>query len=140
MLKNHPIHPAFVHFPIACWSLATAGDVASIFYGEIAWRLSGVLHVSGTLIALITMLTGLIEMVKVDENSPAMKIVNLHMKFVMITWCLYATSLFLRLESGSLVKPDLLEICLSLSAFLFLFAVGLSGGTLVYKYRVGVKN
>ncbi|WP_343251093.1 DUF2231 domain-containing protein, partial [Pseudoxanthomonas sp. KAs_5_3] len=24
---RHPLHPALVHFPIACWSLATAGDL-----------------------------------------------------------------------------------------------------------------
>ena len=25
---KHPLHPALVHFPIACWSLATLADIA----------------------------------------------------------------------------------------------------------------
>ena len=30
---SHPLHPALVHFPIACWSLATVTDLASLYWG-----------------------------------------------------------------------------------------------------------
>lgn len=140
MLFKHPLHPALVHFPIACWSLATIGDLASPFFGDIVWQVSGMLLVSGTLIAIGAMLTGLLEIVKIDEHSPAMKIANLHMKLVMVSWCLYATSLFLRIEENSLTEPDLMETSLSLSGLIFLFAAGWYGATLVYEHKIGVKN
>ena len=31
---RHPLHPALVHFPIACWSLATAADLAGLAFAE----------------------------------------------------------------------------------------------------------
>ena len=140
MSFKHPLHPALVHFPIACWSLATIGDLASPFFDDIIWQISGALLASGTLIAIGAMLTGLMEIVKIDEHSPAMKIANLHMKLVMVTWCLYATSLFLRIEENSLSKPELLEMSLSLSGLIFLLAAGWYGAALVYEHKVGVKN
>lgn len=138
--QKHPVHPALVHFPIACWSLATIGDLASLYFGEMLWKLSGALLVIGTIFALVTMVSGLIEIAKIDEHSPAMKIVNLHMKLVMVTWCLYGTSLFLRIEESALSRPDLLEIGLSLSGFIFLLFASWYGATLVYEYKVGVRD
>src|SRR3546814_14287794 len=52
---RHPLHPALVHFPVACWSLATIADVASLWLGQPAWWLAGVLLVIGTIAALAAM-------------------------------------------------------------------------------------
>jgi uncharacterized membrane protein len=40
-MSRHPLHPAIVHFPIACWSLAVVADFASLLLGEAAWQWSG---------------------------------------------------------------------------------------------------
>jgi uncharacterized membrane protein len=135
---NHPLHPALVHFPIACWSLATAADMASLWFGEPAWRLAGVLLVLGTLIALAAMATGFIELLKVGAEHPATRDLNRHMLLMSTAWCLYATSLFLRLQGSALTQPDIVDLSLSVVGFVVLGIGGWFGGKLVYAHGVGV--
>src|SRR3546814_15511619 len=69
---RHPLHPALVHFPVACWSLATIADVASLWLGQPAWWLAGVLLVIGPIAALAAMGAGLFEFARIAEGSPAL--------------------------------------------------------------------
>lgn len=136
---RHPLHPAFVHFPIACWSLATLADIASLVWGRPAWMLAGVLLEVGTLTAIAAMVTGLIEFVKIGEHNPALRVANRHMMMVMATWIAYATSLFLRLGKGAaLLQPGTVAIALSIVGFLLLCSAGWLGAKLVYGHGVGV--
>lgn len=135
---SHPLHPALVHFPIACWSLATAADLASLVWGEPAWRFAGVLLVAGIGFSIPAMLAGFLELVKVADDNPAIKDVNRHMIVVMSALAFYTASLFLRLQGIHLMKPDPLAIALSVAGFLFLCVAGWLGGKLVYKHRLGV--
>jgi uncharacterized membrane protein len=135
---RHPLHPALVHFPIACWSLATAGDLASLVWGEPAWRLAGVLLVAGIGFSIPAMLAGFFELAKIAEEHPAIRDVNRHMIAVMCALAFYTTSLFMRLQGTHLVEPGLLAIGLSVLGLLFLVAAGWLGGKLVYGHRLGV--
>jgi uncharacterized membrane protein len=135
---GHPLHPALVHFPIACWSLATAADVASLWWGEPAWRLAGVLLALGTLIALAAMAAGFVELLKVPAQHPATRDLNRHMLLMLGAWCLYAASLFLRLQGTTLTAPDALDLGLSVVGFVVLGIGGWFGGKLVYTHGVGV--
>ena len=135
---SHPLHPALVHFPIACWSLATAADMASLWFGEPAWRLAGVLLVLGTLIALAAMATGFIELMKVGAEHPASRDLNRHVLLMLTAGCLYATSLVLRLQGTALTQPDTVDLGLSVAGFLVLGVGGWFGGKLVYGHGVGV--
>jgi uncharacterized membrane protein len=135
---NHPLHPALVHFPIACWSLATMADVASLAWGKPAWMLSGVLLVIGTVAALAAMATGFIELLKVDADHPATRDLNRHMLLVMTAWSAYAASLFLRLDGRTLTQPDVIDLGLSLVGFVVLCVAGWFGGKLVYGHGLGV--
>lgn len=137
---SHPLHPALVHFPIACWSLATAADVASLWWGKPAWMLAGVLLALGTLIALAAMATGFIELMKVGAEHPATRDLNRHLLLMLTAWCLYATSLFLRLQGTTLTQPDIVDLSLSVVGFLVLGVGGWFGGKLVYGHGVGVSK
>jgi uncharacterized membrane protein len=134
---RHPLHPALVHFPIACWSLASAADLASLYWGEPAWQLAGMLLVIGTIMAIAAMGSGFVELLKVGPQHPANADLNRHMLLVMIAWCLYATSLYLRSDGIRLVAPDPLAISLSIVAFVVLVAAGWFGGQLVYRHGLG---
>ncbi|KRE87191.1 hypothetical protein ASG75_03335 [Rhodanobacter sp. Soil772] len=135
---RHPLHPALVHFPIACWSLATAADLASPVWGEPAWRLAGVLLMAGVGFSIPAMLAGFLELAKVAEDNPAIKDVNRHMIMVMSALTCYVVSLFLRLHGTELIEPGLLAIGLSVLGFLCLGVAGWLGGKLVYGHRLGV--
>jgi uncharacterized membrane protein len=134
---RHPLHPALVHFPVACWSLATAADLASLHFGRPAWGLAGVLLAVGIACAIPTMLAGLLELVKIADGSPALKDVYRHMTAVMAALVLYAASLLLRLDGMALTAPGLVEIGLSVLGFGCLAVAGWLGGRLVYEHGVG---
>ncbi|HJW47255.1 MAG TPA: DUF2231 domain-containing protein [Lysobacter sp.] len=137
---NHPLHPALVHFPIACWSLATAADAVSLFWGEPAWKFAGLLLAIGTVAAIATMLAGFVELMKVDADSPAMRVANRHMLLAVIAWSCYAASLFLRLEGTTLREPGPVALGLSALGFAALCVTGWLGGTLVYEHGVGTRK
>lgn len=137
---SHPVHPILVHFPIAFWSFATLGDLLSLKYGERLSEITGACLILGTLMALVAMGGGLFDLLKIKSDSPAMKVLNQHIVFVLITWSLYASSLFLRIEEKTLIQAGILEVGLSVAGFICLCVTGLLGGRLVYEYGVGVEN
>ena len=138
MRHRHPLHPALVHFPVACWSLATAADFAGYAWGEPAWQLAGVLMLAGTAIAVAAIAAGFVEYLKVDEHSPALPDVHRHMVFAVTAWSCYAASLFLRVQSGSLAAPDGIAVALSAGGFVSLCCAGWMGARLVYGHGIGV--
>jgi uncharacterized membrane protein len=135
---RHPLHPALVHFPVACWSLATAADIASLVWGEPAWRFAGIVLLAGIGFSIPAMLAGFLELAKLAEDNPAIRDVNRHMLMVMCALACYVTSLFLRLHGTRLVEPGLLAIGSSVLGFLCLGVAGWLGGKLVYGHRLGV--
>ncbi|HEY8683851.1 MAG TPA: DUF2231 domain-containing protein [Rhodanobacter sp.] len=137
---RHPLHPALVHFPIACWSLATAADLASLVWGEPAWRFAGMLLVAGIGFSIPAMLAGFIELARIANDSPAIKDANRHMIAVMNSLAFYTASLFLRLQGTTLTRPGPLAIALSVVGFLSLCVAGWLGGKLVYRHRIGVSR
>lgn len=137
---SHPLHPALVHFPVACWSLATCADLASLVWGRPAWMLAGALLVIGTLTALAAMASGFMELLKLDADHPATRDVNRHMLLMMTAWSLYAASLFLRLDGMALTRPDAIDIGLGVAGFAVLAVAGWFGGKLVYGHGLGVEK
>lgn len=135
---RHPLHPALVHFPVACWSLASIADLASLHFGQPMWWLAGVLMTIGLVSAIPAALAGFLEFIRIDENSPALKVANRHMAMVMAAFSLYAASLLLRVDGVTLHAPGLIAIVLSVGGFAFLGIAGWLGGQLVYRYRLGV--
>ena len=137
---RHPIHPILVHFPVATWFLSTLGDIASPFTnGQVSW-MAGVLLVIGTITALLAMVAGMLELGKIDQQSPAMKIANQHMMLMMTSWSFYAVSLFLRLDGTHLGQPGMAAIALSVAGLIVLCIAGWLGGKLVYEYGVGGRS
>lgn len=134
---RHPLHPALAHFPIACWSLASASDLASLYLGQPAWWLAGVLMGIGLACAIPTMIAGFMELMRLPEDSAAIKDVNRHMIMVMAAFSLYLASLLMRIDAMVLHAPGMLAMALSLGGFVCLGVAGWLGGKLVYGHRLG---
>ena len=133
---RHPLHPALVHFPVACWSLAVVADVAGLWFGEAAWRWSGGLLVAGCSMGLAAMLAGLLELSRVPEGA-AMGDAWRHMGAMLLAFALFAARLLLRLDHLHLLPPDTLSLLLDGAGFLALSVGGWFGGRLVYIHGVG---
>lgn len=133
---RHPLHPAIVHFPVACWSLATLADFASLRFGEQAWQWSGGLLAVGCAMAVVALMAGMVEVARVPEG-PAMTDAYWHMGAMLTAFTLYATRLFVRLDHMQPLEPNTLALILSATGFIALGIGGYFGGKLVYGHGIG---
>lgn len=133
---RHPLHPAVVHFPVACWSLATACDFASLWLGETAWQWSSGLLTTGCALAVVALIAGLVELARVPEGA-AMRDAYIHMAVMLAAFTLFTTRLLLRLDGLQPLAPDALALALDAAGFVALAVGGWFGGRLVYGHGVG---
>ena len=133
---RHPLHPALVHFPVACWSLAVAADVAGLWIGEPAWRWSGGLLAVGCALAVPAILAGMAELPRVPDGVP-MRDAWVHMAAMLTAFTLFTTRLVLRLDHLQPLAPDRVSFLLDGGGFIALAVGGWFGGRLVYGHGVG---
>ena len=136
---THPVHPAIVHFPIACWVLGSLADLSGLFFTEATTEFAGILIMLGTLLAIPAMATGVMELIKIDSAAVEYQIASRHMNLILLSWTFYAVSLLLRFNNVESVS-EWVSILLSLVGLLFLSLAGWYGAKLVYEYGVGVKR
>lgn len=135
---KHPLHPALVHFPVACWSLATLADIAGLWWTRLPlWQLAAAMLVAGCAMGLLAAGAGLLELVKLPSDHPANGDAQRHMLAALGAWSLYATSLFLRSDGAMPAPPDALALAASIAGFMALAVAGWLGGKLVYVHGVG---
>ncbi len=133
---RHPLHPALVHFPVACWTLATLTDFASLWLGETAWRWSAGLLTVGCLMALLAMVAGLMELPRIPDG-PALRDTYWHMGIMLTAFALFSARLLLGLDHMQPQPPDLLSLLLDGAGFIALAIGGWLGGRLVYGHGIG---
>jgi len=133
---RHPLHPALVHFPVACWSLAVLADFASLRFGTAAWSWSGGLLAVGCAMAVLAMLAGMLELARVPEGA-ALQDAWWHMGAMLTAFTLFAARLLLRLDHFQPLAPDLTSLLLDVGGFLALVVGGWFGARLVYAHGVG---
>lgn len=133
---RHPLHPLFVHFPVACWSLAVAVDFAGLHFGAAAWSWSPGLLAVGCGMALVAMLAGFVELARVPEGA-ALRDAWWHMGLMSGAFAAFATRLLLRLNHLNPLPPDNVSLLLDAAGFLALTVGGWFGGRLVYGHGVG---
>ena len=138
---RHPLHPALVHFPVACWSLATLADgLARVWQPAVLQPLAALLIGIGCIAGLAAAAAGFLELLKLADGHPAERIAYLHMGLALGTWCLYAASLGLRVDHRQLLPPGAAALASSGVGFVLLLATGWLGGKLVYGHGVGVSG
>jgi len=127
-----------VHFPVACWTLGTVADFASLRFDARAWQWAGPLLAVGTLMAIPAALTGFLELVRIPKGSDALRDANYHMIAMTVALTFYALSVILRVDHMQFTAPGTVGIVLDFGGLLFLAIGGWLGGKLVYGHGVGV--
>lgn len=138
---GHPVHPLLVHFPTA---LLPADGVLSYLYctlGNASYYQAGAYCLwAGAGLGLLTMLTGLIDSLSITKDRKGAIALALYHGFVngllilifaviaFKSWQVFPRPHFVN-GTGVLIKGILI---------LGLFVGNYIGGSLVYKYRVGV--
>lgn len=135
---GHPLHPMLVHFPVACWTVGVAADLAGYASGHAGWWSFGLVCLNiGLVTGIAAILAGFLEFATLPKQHPAQATATLHMMWALVAWSFFALSLFLR--SGSAAEQlSLWATAASLGGLAALLAAGWLGGRLVYRFGVGV--
>ena len=137
---KHLLHPLIVHFPIACWSLSTLGDLAGLVLTTNLAQAIGILMFVGCISAIIGMAAGLYDARKIVNNAQTENTLDKHMYAAATAWCFYSFSLYSRWDGYIFNSPNTSAIITSVIGLVILFVAGWYGATLVYQYGVGVNE
>jgi uncharacterized membrane protein len=133
---RHPIHPALVHFPIACWVLALPCDIVAWMHWFPWGRAAYLLILGGVLLALPAMLAGMLDLRRVKNNEPAQAIAYRHIMLIACAWLSYLFSLMLRFEAPA--SSSGIGVLATATGFVLLLIGAWHGAELVYHHGVGV--
>lgn len=138
-LGGHPLHPALVHFPVACWTAAPVLDVLGLMgYGQPWWQAAFWCIATGAVTALAAMTAGLLDLVAMPAEHPAQAVAMRHMLLMTSAWCVFCVDLLLRpLHAEPTRMQGWLGLGLSLAGFLLLLTGAHAGARLVYDLGVG---
>jgi len=135
-----PIHPKFVHFPIALIITALILDILSrIFRKENLHETAVVIYVVAAVFTPFVVWVGLWEQQRLHLNHP---LLTQHKLFGLGTMCLSLVSLPVLwiLRRGSLKVFRMAFTCLLLCLSVMVTATAYLGGKMVYEYGAGVQN
>ncbi len=140
---GEPIHPMFVHYPIALWTTSVITDLIFYFNRNSSLMLiSKFLIAAGILGAILAAIRGLIDWTGITE--PAAKTIGTrHLILNVSALVLFGVSLYLRMKNygAALVGFHLkIPFAVSFVGWLLMAISASLGGKLVYQHRMGVKE
>jgi uncharacterized membrane protein len=134
---GHPLHPAFVHFPVALWSVSLLWDGLWVATGAERWWHAGYWSLAaGSAMAVPALLTGFLEYVRLPREHPGERSVVAHGAVMSAAAAAFVASLLLRQPTPPPAWSPL-QGTLSAAGFLLLLAGGWLAARLVYSHGVG---
>ena len=136
-----PIHPMFVHYPIALWTTSVITDLIFYFSRNTSLILiSKFLIAAGIVGAILAAIFGLIDWTGITDPV-AKKTGNLHLILNVSALILFSASLYFRMKNygAPLVGFHLkVPFVISVAGWLDMAIAASLGGKLVYEHRMGV--
>jgi len=138
-IGGHPLHPALVHFPVACWTAAPLLDLGYLLtQAPVWWQASFWCIAVGVATGLLAMCAGLMDLMALAADHPGQAVAQRHMLLMGSAWCLYVVALLLQ-RPDRMPEPTQLWTALGLSVagFVVLGLGAYQGARLVYDFGVG---
>lgn len=142
----HPWHPAVVHFPIACWVLATLVDLGGWFIElppipGIEWAgLSHLLLWGGVLLAVPAIAAGVADYLRLPEELQESAELSRHVAAMATAWLLFLAAAAWRVRSAPFAAAPAWGIMLlELAGSALLVAGGRFAAALVFE-RIAAYN
>lgn len=141
-----PLHPALVHFPIACWTAALGLELLALATGDAGWwRAGAVALAAGSLTGLAAMAAGLLEYAALAERPRLARLAERHMLLAGLAWTCFTADWLWRQSLAApgppaVPWPALGLLALSGGGFVLLVAAGHAGARLVYRHGVGIEE
>jgi uncharacterized membrane protein len=143
-VKGHPIHPMFVVFPLALFTVGLASLIAFTANGDGFWfHVAYLAMVIGGLLGLVAALFGLVDAFALPRDSRAKKAAIVHGAFTFSATALFfGAGMAMLVESANTAPHAELEVgfplVLSIVGFVLLMIGGALGWQLVGAHHVGV--
>jgi uncharacterized membrane protein len=135
-IKNHPLHPMLVGFPIGLWAFALVCDVVHAVSGNAVWQTVATYCVAGGIVgAILAAVPGLIDYLSIDK-AEMKRIANLHLAVNLGAVVIFAINLWLRFR---LPVGSNLPLGLSVVGVLAIGFGGWLGGEMVYVKGMAVE-
>ncbi len=136
-IRQHPLHPMLVVYPIACLTLLPASDLALLWSGEPFWgQVSLLLNMVGLAGGLLAAVVGTCDMLLIRVARRHVSVWSHALAAVMLL-AVSAAGVRLRLvDAVEAVWPW--GLMLSSTGLLLAGVAGWLGGTLTFKYGIGV--
>src|SRR5262245_11292780 len=140
-LRNHPIHPMLVVFPIALWVFSLLCDI--VYHSgshDLFWKgMAFFSMLCGTGGAIAAAIPGFIDYLAIRDPQPK-RVAMIHMILNLIIVVLFIFNLGMRFSAPADPDQQLFATILSVIGVLLMAASGWLGGSLVYTYHVGVET
>jgi len=138
-LLGHPVHPIMTDFPIALWSTSLLADLVGVWRGETVYRQFAFWAIAvGLIVAVPTIVTGLIDYAAIPQRHPALKTATWHMWIMLSAATAYTCSLIARIGHPSSSGFSIaIAIGLSVVGLCLLLIGGWFGGEMVFRQGVG---
>jgi len=136
-VRNHPIHPMLIVFPIALWIFSLVCDIVyhAGSYNPL-WKVLAFYSIAGGIIgALLAAIPGFIDYLSLPGGR-IKKIATTHLVLNLVVTTLFIFNLGIRYNT--MPSSDMLGVALSVIGIAVLSVSGWFGGSLVYEHRVGV--
>jgi uncharacterized membrane protein len=131
----HPLHPALAHFPLAFWLGSSACDLLALGTGvSVWWTVSHHAIAAGVIMGALALTAGLLELWLRTLPRAAVRWATVHASLMSTALLLFMVSLSMRTVS----PPPLAALAISFLGSALIVVGGFCGGTLVYRFGVGV--
>ena len=138
-VRNHPIHPVLIAFPIGLWIFSLVCDIVyHVGFQNPLWKVIAFYSIAGGIIgALLAAIPGFIDYLSLPGGR-IKKIATTHLVLNLIVTALFIFNLGIRYNT--MPSSDVLGVVLSVIGIVVLAASGWLGGSLVYEHHVGVSS
>jgi uncharacterized membrane protein len=138
-IRNHPVHPMLIVFPIALWVFSLVCDIA--YHGgshNEFWKGAAFYSIAGGIVgAILAAIPGFIDYLSLTNRS-IKKTATTHMVINLIVVALFLFNLGVRYNASA--DGQIFGVALSLAGISLMCVSGWLGGTMVYEGRVGVSE
>jgi uncharacterized membrane protein len=133
----HPLHPALAHFPLAFWLGSCASDLLALETGTpVWWTVSRHAVAAGVIMGALALAAGVLELWLRALPRAAVRWMTVHASLMSTALLLFMVSLSLRAAS----PPPFAALAMSFSGSALIVVGAFCGGTLVYRFGVGVSE
>ncbi|MBW3566989.1 MAG: DUF2231 domain-containing protein [Proteobacteria bacterium] len=125
-----PLHPVFVHFPVAAWTVATGlALLAPLEIAKEAPRLALYANAFGLLAGVVAMTAGFLELVSLPSDKTLRDAIARHMTLAVSAWFAYLVMWVLQMKSLAFAAA-----VAGMIGFVLLLAAGHAGAQIVYRH------